>query len=163
MESAIVSHYEKSAMDFELDILVDSIKCRVRVLKNRFESDFTLVLTSFKYNHNAGQWLYHARDLELKELNDIETMLKSYKYKQESCSFEFENHWFGEYEYYDDHVLEPCCVCFEPTYIKTDCNHPLCVPCYDKIPMVKTEYGKWTRCPMCREPCAFDYQKYEDF
>lgn len=40
-----------------------------------------------------------------------------------------------------------CCVCFEETNLKTNCNHDICLSCLDKL--VKTKNLK-NNCPMCR-------------
>lgn len=156
MESIILSHYEESRMDFERIMRIDSIRCRVRVLKDQTPEPFTIMINAFKYNHNAGQWVYYREDIQ--DLKNVRNILNSLKYNHEDCTFNsYDNNILAE------KVLEQCSVCFEMTNVKTDCNHPLCVPCYEKIPEVDTEYGKWTRCPLCREPCAFDYEKYDDF
>ena len=53
-------------------------------------------------------------------------------------------------------VLEnqECCVCLEVTNTKTECDHYLCVPCFQQIPLVgddEDEDEKERRCPLCRE------------
>lgn len=47
-----------------------------------------------------------------------------------------------------------CCVCFEPTEIKTSCNHKVCRACCEKI--VKYDIFK---CPMCRNEMKLDNYK----
>lgn len=47
-----------------------------------------------------------------------------------------------------------CCVCFEPTDIKTSCNHNVCRACCEKI--VKYDIFK---CPMCRNEMKLDNYK----
>lgn len=37
-----------------------------------------------------------------------------------------------------------CAVCYEKTYVKTNCDHSLCYRCWSKL--------KKADCPMCREP-----------
>jgi hypothetical protein len=50
--------------------------------------------------------------------------------------------------------VDECCVCHEKTFIKTPCNHYLCVPCADRS---KTNYSddqpsnETKTCPLCRE------------
>jgi hypothetical protein len=38
---------------------------------------------------------------------------------------------------------EECCVCFEPTYLLTNCGHPLCEKCKPQL--------THTLCPLCRQ------------
>ena len=42
-------------------------------------------------------------------------------------------------------AIQECCVCFENTQVKTDCNHILCYKCWESIA------GCNKKCPMCRE------------
>jgi len=49
-------------------------------------------------------------------------------------------------------IYEECCVCQEDTNTKTNCKHPICIPCYDKIKENEDE----TQCPICRRDCYID-------
>lgn len=52
-------------------------------------------------------------------------------------------------------VYEECSVCHETTKTRTNCNHPLCYRCWEKLPIMDEDnnvvgaYGK-QMCPICR-------------
>ena len=45
---------------------------------------------------------------------------------------------------------EECCVCYEITSTKTQCNHPLCLKCWSQIVEVREEDEFEQHCPICR-------------
>jgi len=49
---------------------------------------------------------------------------------------------------------EECCVCLELTETKTNCNHHLCIPCWNQL--------KNERCPICRREDIHSYCKFKD-
>lgn len=45
-----------------------------------------------------------------------------------------------------------CCVCHERTTTKTECNHHLCIQCWDQLKEVEKDNRHAFRyCPLCRE------------
>jgi hypothetical protein len=50
-----------------------------------------------------------------------------------------------------------CCICMEVKVLtKTDCNHYLCIPCYQQIRLVPDEeYDEKRACPICREHISY--------
>ena len=53
-------------------------------------------------------------------------------------------------------TIQECCVCFEFTQVKTDCNHTLCYKCWEGIA------GCNKKCPMCREFLDVCDDNYDD-
>jgi hypothetical protein len=57
-------------------------------------------------------------------------------------------------------AIQECCVCFEHTQVKTDCNHILCYKCWENI------RGCNKQCPICREfldVCTDDFDDDDDY
>lgn len=49
-------------------------------------------------------------------------------------------------------TIEECCVCYESTNIKTECNHSLCLCCWSKCKKVEDDIvAVVIECPMCKE------------
>ena len=51
-------------------------------------------------------------------------------------------------------TIKECCVCYNNTRGETDCNHPVCLECVQKL-IKEDEEEKETlfTCPYCREEC----------
>ena len=63
------------------------------------------------------------------------------------------NKYFSEFSQRSQNE-EPCCVCYEPTFQKTRCNHALCIKCRFTILS-----SKQTKCPICRDEYLFYIKK----
>ena len=46
-------------------------------------------------------------------------------------------------------IVSTCCICYEPSSNKTQCNHIICKDCMTKI----------DKCAMCRQPLKKDFNK----
>lgn len=55
-----------------------------------------------------------------------------------------------------------CVVCFEPTTLKTNCNHHICLPCETKIRLKAKSENKPKLCPMCRHINYTPFLSYAD-
>ena len=52
--------------------------------------------------------------------------------------------------------IDECCVCYELTDNKTDCNHSLCLCCWGKCKKDENDgYDDCINCPMCREEVEY--------
>lgn len=51
-------------------------------------------------------------------------------------------------------ILHDCSVCYEKTFVKTPCNHSLCIECWSKVKKVSVDEEdadiKEQPCPICR-------------
>lgn len=58
---------------------------------------------------------------------------------------------------YDD-----CVVCLEPTTLKTNCNHHICLPCETRVRLQAKAENKPKSCPMCRHVHYTPFLNYQD-
>tara|TARA_B100001094_G_scaffold128423_1_gene124475 strand:- start:15 stop:566 length:552 start_codon:yes stop_codon:yes gene_type:complete len=53
-------------------------------------------------------------------------------------------------EYYDTNSeCSECSICFDNTTLKSNCNHSICLKCFDKLLLI--EKDKYFKCPICRK------------
>jgi hypothetical protein len=112
-----------------------------------------------KSRYERGYKVYHARPFQSREIT-IDFIKEILEYTLTALSTYKLNTLFGSFESSErlDIANEEvklfsilsdeneCCVCNEPTFTFTKCNHHLCFPCWEKI--LSEENNK---CPLCRE------------
>lgn len=104
------------------------------------------------------------RDLMISQLkkcfDDTKTLLKSLKFDEKSKFPHFiDEKTIIMHSFFSDFVNmpeneEPCSVCYENTYQKTRCDHPLCLNC--RFTILKSNNP---RCPICRDEYLFYVKK----
>jgi len=135
---------------------VDGIECDGRLVKN--ENKISLILESKKWCvmndvMDLTSHTYFQSSVTVESLSEVLSSLKFNKLTnkfQTTAPFDWS---FLESE--SVKLFEPCCVCYERTESKTTCNHPICIPCYDKIKCTDMETNE-TKCPICREDCSIE-------
>jgi hypothetical protein len=86
-----------------------------------------------KYTHNNNSFYYCPKFSKFNEDNKDKIFIELYK----SGIIDIE--WKLILD------IEECCVCFENTSHKTECNHIVCVSCITNL----------DKCPLCRAPFRF--------
>lgn len=48
-------------------------------------------------------------------------------------------------------ISDKCCICYCDTATKTECNHSLCILCFNKLKKKCIESNEECKCPICRQ------------
>jgi|UniRef100_A0A6C0AHF9 hypothetical protein len=137
---------------------IDSVNCSVSISVHTFhEKVYRLHINTKKdcivqFDDRCSNYHYYSACVDMDNLKSI---LDTLKYNALEGKFQLQPD--PDWRLLESESVklryEKCCLCLENIDIKTNCEHALCIPCYDKIPLVKKQ--NYTACPICRKKCFY--------
>ena len=138
--------------------MIDSVNCSVSISVHTFhEKVYRLHINTKKdcIVQSGDRYSYYPYYSACVDMDNLKTILDTLKYNALEGKFQLQHD--PDWRLLESESVklryEKCCVCLENIDIKTDCEHPLCIPCYDKLPLVKNKH--YTACPICRKKCFY--------
>ena len=158
-------HPQQISVCFPFKDLIDEVEVDINITFNNCKKTeynvlyFSILVSGLYYNnHSESEYeLYssHSKS-KVKEITfenvksvveDIYTFINNNKYfDKRTCKiYPFKNICDGK-----NVRGGKCCVCHDITIVKTDCNHHLCVECYQTMRHHKNDDDDDIVCPICR-------------